>query len=220
MNKDYRQLIKIGLCTIIFLTITASYSYAYVMGNFSENSFVNPDVESTPLNIYIVNGAGFFLKSYSDALLLLNRIEIADIHGVDYNDLESLVNAAIENMQRAKESYANLKQAADRTSYNPVMIIKLRSFDYNGFQQDNRFNPFVFKRVEYYLGEGDVRGFYGHLLSASVDILRRLDTIKASIHAARFPKIENLWRINQVFSQTILFGQYGSSIFKNLLDSK
>jgi hypothetical protein len=220
MNKDYKQLMKIVFGTIILLTITAAYSYSYVMGNFSEYSFDNSDVESTPLNISIVNGAGFFLKSYSDTLLLLNRIEIADNNGVDYNELEGLVNSAIENMKRARESYANLKQAADRTPYNPLMITKLRSFDYNGFQQANGFNPFVFKQVEYYLGKGDVRGFYGHLLSASVDMLRRLDTIKASIASTRFPEIENLWRINQVFSQTILFGQYGSSIFKNLLDSK
>jgi hypothetical protein len=190
------------------------------MANYSENSFVNPDIESIPLNIHIVNGAGFFLKSYADTLLLLNRIETADIHGVDYNELQGLVNSAIENMQRVKEAYTNLKQAADRTPYNTGIIIKLLSFDYSGFKQDNGFNPFVFKRVEYYLGRGDVRGFYGHLLSASVDISTRLDTIKASIDAARFPGIENLWRINQVFSQTVLFGQYGSSIFKNVLDIK
>lgn len=220
MGKISKKLL-IGIsASLIVLFIISNFSYSRIMGNYGENSFSNPDDESTPLNVHIVNGAGFFLNSYADTLLFLNRIELADTYGIDYNEIEGLVNAAIENMQRAKEAYSNLKQAAERTPYNPVMITKLRSFDYSEFQQANGFNPFVFERVGYYLGKGDVRGFYGHLLSASVDMLRRLDTIKSSIAAARLPEIENLWRINQVFSHTILFGQYGSSIFKNVLDSK
>jgi hypothetical protein len=215
MEKILKRLLAGILFAFIALFVTSNFSYPLIMGNFSENSFVNPDVESTPLNTHIVNGAGFFLKSYSDTLLLLNRIETADINGIDYNELEILVSSAIENMHRSKEAYANLKQLADRTPYNQVMIAKLLSFDYNGFKHDKGFNPIVLKQVESYLGRGDVRGFYGHLLSATIDISTRLNTIKASIDAASLPKIETLWRINQEFSETMLFGQYAANVFKN-----
>jgi hypothetical protein len=226
MNRYRKQTITMIFLGIVILTITTAVSYAYVMGNFGEIAYVppvdpeEPELKSKPLSDFIINGAGSFLKSYANVLVFLNRVEIADIDGVDYKEMGTILNNAVGNMEMAKEAYTGLNQLMDNTPYNPAMIDYLLAFDYNGFQEVYGLNASIFERVGSYLGKGDVRGVFGHLLTNTADILEQLYKLKESVDTENLPAIEDLWRINQVFSQTVLLGQYGSSIFKNVLDNK
>jgi hypothetical protein len=208
---------------IVILTVTTALSYALIMGNFAEIAFVppvdpeDPETKSIPLSDSIINGAGSYLKAYSNLMLFLNRVEMADIDGVDYKEMGTILNNAVGDMEMAKEAYTGLKQSMDNTPYNPAVIDYLLAFDYKGLQEAYGLNASIFEQVGSYLGKGDVRGFFGHLLTSTGAILEQLYKMKESVDTENLPAIEDLWRINQDFSETMLFGQYAAKVFKNFI---
>jgi hypothetical protein len=115
-------------------------------------------------------------------------------------------------MEKAKENYEFLKQIADTTPYNPVVIDKLLSFDYSGFCRERGLNKDAFEDVKQFLGKGDARGVFNKILTDTTVILNSLNTIKISVDMKRFPLLSNLWRLNQRFAETLLFGQYCAEV--------
>lgn len=225
MNTYQKKKVSMIFLGIVILIITTAFSYARIMGNYGEDVYVvpvdplNPETKSKPLNTYIVNSAGSYLNAYSNLILFLNRFEMADVNGVNYVELQNILNNTVVNMEKAKETYINLKKLMDNTPYNPVMIDYLLAFDYNGFQEAYGLNASIFEQVGSYLGKGDVRGVFGYLLKSTTDILEQLYKLKESVDNEKLPNIEDLWRINQDFSETMLFGQYVSKTLKNILNN-
>jgi hypothetical protein len=209
------------LLGIVILTITTALSYARIMANYGENAYVdpvdplNPETKSKPLNTYIVNGAGSYLKAYANLMLFLNRVEMSDIDGIDYKEMGNILGNAVADMEKAKEAYTVLKQLMDTTPYNLNMIDYLLAFDYKGFQEVQGLNAPIFEQVGSYLGKGDVRGVFGYLLTSTADILDQLYQVKESVDIEKLPAVDDLWHINQDFSETMLFGQYAANVFKN-----
>ena len=217
MLKNNKKLaLKLSVFLFVIMGINMM-SFGLIMGNRGDCAFGGGGEKGGSIKSYIIEGAGYFLNSYSDSLLFLNKIEMSETNGVDYNEIRGILYSAIENMENAKDAYSNLKQAADNTPYNQAMIDQLLSFDYTGFQSEKGMNESIFKTVESYLSKGDVRGFFTLLLSNSEQILTRLYTIKESVDTDTFPGLSNLWRVNQVFSETLFFGQYGSEVFFEII---
>ncbi len=107
-------------------------------------------------------------------------------------------------------------QLADTLEYNPLVQEKLRDFDYSGYREKNRLNPSVFGQVEELLKSGDVRGCYQKFYTVTVDILGRLASIKAAAETGTLPGIPACWRLNQLYLEMALFGQYASEVFMNI----
>jgi hypothetical protein len=192
-------------------------SYSYVIANYAECGFDGGDEKSLPISYYIVESAGYFLKSHSDIILFLNRVEMSEINGIDYKELRNILYRAIENMEKAKEEYYILKQKTDATPYNQLMINYLLSFNYNRFLNERGLISDIFKLVETFLGTGNVRGVFDLLLKNTENILDKLYSLKESVDADTFPNILILWRVNQDYIETILFGQYTSEVLKSIL---
>jgi hypothetical protein len=214
MNNNIRHIsTKIAVGTI-FVMIIGVYSQALIMGNRGEIVYPpDPGFKSVSIDSYIIEGAARFLAAYSNTLTLLNRVELSGVSGVDYKELGILVNSAISNMEKAKAAYGNLKQQAEATSYNREIIDILAVFDYTRFRESKGLNPVIFDRIQNYLVKGDVNGVWGFLYDKTETLLKKMYDVKSSVDTARFPGIENLWRLNQEFSETILFGQYAAEIF-------
>ncbi len=172
---------------------------------------------STSMHTYIVEGAGYFLDSHSNLQAFLSRVEMSEINGIDYNELREILYKTIEDMEKAREAYYNLKIKADNTPYEENVIEQLGAFDYDGFQEANGLIPFIFEKVKGYLSKGDVRGVYANGLSNTETILEKLYTVKESVDADQFPDIKDLWRISQFYSENQGFGQYTSEIFRTIL---
>ncbi len=164
----------------------------------------------------IIDGAGYFLKSHSHILMLLNQVELSTLSGPDYPGMQAPVNNALDNMEKAGETYKSLIAAAKETPYNPVVIIKLTGFDYENFEKINGLNKEIFTRVKKYLVKGDVTGLYVLLESDMALIIRQLNAVKVSIDAGTLPEISLLWRLNQKYSESLLTGQYTAEVFKSL----
>lgn len=211
--KDFKLVSKVSLAVFVLLLVHVNV-FALIYGNESDKGYGNPGGKSsTPtIRTYVLQGAGYFLDSYSDILLFLNKIELAELNGIDYVELQNIVNRARENIQQQKDNYLNLTQLADATPYDQVVIDQLTSFDYAAFQQEKALNSVIFADVQSYLSKGDIRGVYYRFLAAADTLLTQLNTIKTDIDANRFPQSSDLWNLDQNAAQSLLFGQYTAEV--------
>jgi hypothetical protein len=182
----------------------------------SGGSSLSVTTSTTSISTYIIQGAGYFLKGYSDALILFNKIELSDLEGVDISELKIMVNAGVANMKLARDTYVALVNKANSTEYNQSVIDQLVKFNYNGFKLERGLNGTIFNDVRDYLDVGDVRGVYSEILNRIDSILAELNGVKAVVDGGNLPTNSTIWRLNQKFSETYLFGQYAAEVFYNL----
>jgi hypothetical protein len=212
-NKNLILKMIVGIFLIAFLNLSI---YGYVWANYSPIVFCEECDEKSTINNFVIEGGGHFLKGYSYVLTLLNKIELSDLQGIDYKELQQIADNAVSNMDNAKTTYLSLVELAASTPYNPGSIQKLKDFDYDCFQNEHQLNSIIFKEAVSYLEKGDVRGIYNKLLVEIENILNRLYSIKSAIDSETFPEIPAIWKLNQACSETMLFGQYAAEIFYNI----
>lgn len=221
MSHRFKSLSMFFLAAVILL-FASSNAFALIYGNETDGGFEGTGgggkTTVTPIRTYVIEGAGYFLGSYSDILVFLNKIELAELKGIDYAELQKIIDNAVTNMREAKETYFDLTQLADVTPYNTDVIEKLTAFDYSAFQRENELNAAVFAEVEGYLGKGDIRGVYHRFLSISDELLTRLNAVKTEIDAYRLPRSGDLWDLNESASLSLLFGQYTAEVFHCILE--
>ena len=69
-----------------------------------------------------------------------------------------------------------------------------------------------FDRVEGYLKSGNIRGVFAKILKDINVLLYQFYSIKKTVDTGITPDIKSTWKLNQTFSETILFGQYFSRV--------
>ncbi|MDQ1353990.1 MAG: hypothetical protein QG657_4299, partial [Acidobacteriota bacterium] len=140
----------------------------------------------------------------------------SDLNGVDYAELQQLVESALTNMVNAKAKYSSLTQIAETTAYEQTVIDLLTTFDYYSFQQTYGLNSVIFNQTATYLETGDIRGLYDKILSDTQAIIDKLTSIKSVIDAETLPETSYLWRLNQSYTDTLLVGQYAAEVFYDI----
>jgi hypothetical protein len=80
--------------------------------------------------------------------------------------------------------------------------------------EKNNLNQQVFKQVETLLSQGNVTGVYEQIFLDTGVILEALYGVKQEIDQNLFPTIYNLWNLNQLYSNSLFFGQYTAMLFK------
>jgi hypothetical protein len=214
----------LGMAVLMLLSMEVSPT---IYGNGS-NTVYDPTKSPSPnpegigtentslLEVDVVRGAGYFLKSCSDFLLFLEKAELAELEGPDFAALNANLGNAIANMELARDTYIQLKQQMDATPYDPVMIDRLLKFNYEVFQKKNNLIKPVFDEVRYYLGSGAVREFSGEIICQMDEILTAAYGIRANVEVNEFPAISSLWDLQHKCVESMLFGQYGSRVFLSL----
>lgn len=216
LNKKNQNVARI-LIAITAVIILSTNIYPRMIANDGECAYDGGKSYSIKSNI--VAGAGYFLNSYSDALLLLNRVELADVNGIDYPELRETLYRAIENMEKAKDAYTLLTETAENTPYNRVFIDQLLLFDYAGLQKENALNSAVFTDVQALLAKGDVTGVFSRILAGTGTVLDTLYTVKDRVDAGKFPAVSDLWRLNAAYGETMMFGQSAAEVFASVKGS-
>jgi hypothetical protein len=201
---------------VLYGTICANYSPCAYEGVCTNNSG-QASVKSGGLNTLVVIGAGYFLESHSSFQSFLNKVELSELYGVDFNELNSTLEAAILSMENARYIYYALKTTAASTPYNQAVIENLKAFDYDGFIYGSNLNPLVFKNVREYLAIGDVTGAYNQIYLNKSLLLEKLLSLKSFVSQGSLPPIKELWDLNQSYSNALLFGQYIAMIFSSIL---
>lgn len=174
------------------------------------------NLHGKPLKAYVIEGTGYFLESYSDFLLLLNKVEMTELQGCDFNELLFLLNNAIEKMLYANEVYFQLKQKTDMTSYNPVIISKLLNFDYDAFADRKGLIKSIFREVKAFLSKGKIREMYEEALSHTQGILNIAMIIKTNLEEGVSPEVSDLHDLKEAYSHFMLFGEYAANIFQKI----
>lgn len=234
MNKQHKQLFLTVLVVVIIVSMMNTNLYPRVLlnkGGYAYEGESGDDgsggttgssmagiasASSSTISTYIVLGAGYFLNSQSSALLFLNKIEMSDLEGLDYNDLRAALYSAIANMELAVGAYTGLKQTAGITPYRISMIEGLKAFDYEAFQEANGLNATTFQEVKNYLQNGDVTGLFGEVQTGTENILDQLYTLKTTVDQDQIPEDQALWKLAQAYSELHMTGQYGARVFKEV----
>ena len=217
MKKKKLAILKVFLGVFVLCVFQMNVLSRFILNGTSDGF---EDAEQTVIEGYIIEGAGYFLKSQSDTLLLLNKIELSDLDGVDFTELQKLANDALMNMVNAKAKYVLLTQTANTAPYKQTIIDQLKSFDYCTFKQEKDLNSVIFEKVEAYLVLGDIRGIYQKILIDTETIIDKLTSIKSIVDTGRLPATSDLWRLNQNYSETLFLGQYAAEIFFEITGKK
>lgn len=228
MKKMQTPIVSKIMAAVLILVLSTMNASAIIFFNSSDVGFEKDGVvgeESTSpqvkgLRELIVEGAGYFLDSSSNFLLFLNKVEVAELVNLDYNEVQMNLNSAIEKMKYARDTYTHLKQIADITPYNPTVIEELSNFDYADFQKNNGLIEPIFDQVRAYLEKGNIREIYEEALSNTEKILNIASIIKEKIDDDEFPEISDLWELNESCSKSLLFGQYAARVFFEICQSK
>ncbi|NIM11044.1 MAG: hypothetical protein GTO45_03580 [Candidatus Aminicenantes bacterium] len=211
---------KSMVISIIFSILLTSNIHGLFILNETDCVFVNcgkgEDSRTTPIKFYIIKGAEHFLKSYSSMLLFLNRIESSELKGIDYIELQEILNTAIVDLQVAKVAYFDLKNAASNILYNQEIISKLNKFDYAAYKGKYILCGPIFEKVKSFLEKGDIIGIYNDVFVNVSELLERLESLKRAIDSMTFPDISELWRINQKYSEINFTGQYTTEVLHNI----
>ena len=224
MKKNKTQFIFKASILILAIFLLNIKTFSRISANGAGGGYDDPDgksnlvstKENSIIENYIEKGGGYFLNAYSDILSISNRIEMANIQGLVYEELKSILNSAIENIRNAKATYYLLIKKAQDTPYDPVVNLKLRSFDYQEFMTEYSLNSDIFYEVEGYLKIGNITGTFIRIYNSFINIEKLLLSIKSEISLDKMPTLSKIWEINQESSSTLIFGQYIARIFYEL----
>ncbi len=222
MVKSNKQTIfkVLILCMAIFLLnpqiysrICSNGSGGGYPGDGDGNSNCMAIKGNSIIEAYIEAGGGYFLNAFSNIMSVSNRIEMANLKGIDYEELQNLIDNALNNIKNAKETYYTLIKIALNTPYDPEVISKLESFNYQAFMTEKSLNSVIFKEVEGYLKNGDITGTFKRSHTSFLKIEELLLSIKDEVTLNRLPELSKVWEVNEEASNTLIFGQYNTRIF-------
>jgi len=219
LRKNAVSLVLIGV--LVLLMGLQTNLNGMIRLNNSEEAFDDTGTESNTLASeraigvrgLVITGASAFLESHSAYLAFLQQFELSEIQTISTTQLNSLLDKSLKAMENAENIYYELMGKAERTPYNRDVYWRLICFDYTDFQYSRGLNRDVFSRVSYYLRYGDVRGCYRYNLSCCREILDTLYRVKELILSGNTRSVDEVWRLNQKYSEALLFGQYVAEVF-------
>jgi hypothetical protein len=211
---------------IVFLVVSliSTGLFGIMSGNDSEGAYDESRTEkissrstTPPMRVLVIEGAGYYLKSQSDALDFFNAIELSELtNGPDYKELSVFLDSAVSNMKKSRDMYYRLKATSLVTPYNPVVTDKLRALSYDDLQDRYNLNSTIFKEVKGFLSRNDVNGVYNRFYLNTSRILELLYDMQKLVDAGIFPGRNLLWELNQSYSSSLLFGQYVAIVFSSI----
>jgi hypothetical protein len=218
IKKKLKLKVLIGTFIIMMFSMNIS---TRILLNGSGEGYTSGDDENGIINTlsietYVIQGAGYFLEANSCIQSILNRVELQDLNVIDYNELDQLVNRALENITLAGKEYKNLIQLAEVTPYSQEFIIQLKAFDYRSFMTEMGLNGVVFGKVREYLEKGDITGTFKHTFKNLILIRALLISIKSYIYYGQLPELSILWKLNETCAELSLFGSYAARIFNKI----
>jgi len=218
-NKTLGFNVFLGIFILLMVGITG-FSYVYFNRGeylFDENG--NPTVASSSIGQSIVEGGSYFLSSYSDVVMLLNKVELSELTGLDFGETQKILANAVNSLENARQVYIGLKQKVENTPYRSGIRNRLAAFDYQGFEQTHQLNASIFKELTVDLSQGNGRSVFARVLFTMEDLLAQLYQIKAGVDNFKSPSIPALWQLNQKYSKSLLLGQYAAQVFCELANS-
>lgn len=212
-----RTKVCLGVAVILLFTMQASAlwylnDWEIIYGDYGTYESTN----STSLRGYVVEGGGHFLKSYSDYLLFLNKLEVAELNDLDYTELQAILNNAIENMEHARAQHLELRKNAAWMPYSEWAIDALNHFNYDEYQKKYDLIKPVFNQVKSYLENGLLLELQNQSITQIDKILVLAYQVKVQVDAGQFPDLITTYNLSEAYSQSLSFGQYAARVFQEI----
>ena len=80
-------------------------------------------LSSSPIESYIIEGAGYYLAANADVQKLLRLVELQDLQGIDYTEMTAVIDSVILNMFNAAETYEKLIETAEADSLHCLVFL-------------------------------------------------------------------------------------------------
>lgn len=214
--------LKVFITGFFCFFLVLSHSYARIDNNGAGGGYEDGSGEdlisgeSGTIEAYIVEGAGYFLKANSDIQLLLRLVELQDLQGIDFQDIQAVVNSTLENMNNLRQTYERLIQKAETTPYNQSVINVLKNFAYEAFMKENGLNGEIFEKVRGFLQTGDITGVFKYTYSRYQEIIELLNVIKQAVSGNKLPVLSIFWQLNENTSYVSYFGSYVARVFAGI----
>ena len=222
--KRKKLIVKALLVTVItaFLFMNA-YSYIAYNGagsGYGENGESSGGSsicsQNNEIEYFIMLGAGHYLDAKTDIQQLLKAVEWQDISGVNYIDMQGLVDSALHHMKNAAYIYEILIDTAEVTPYNEAVQSLLKDFDYDAYMLENNLNKGLFDIVRHYLQSGDITGIFKRTHSNYTNIIQLLEAVKKEVYNDKMPGLSIFWQLNETVDSTSTIGSYAARVFKEI----
>lgn len=203
------------------LIMINNYCFPWILGNGAGGGYIEdpqpPGIQGyIPMEMLLIDGAGYFMKTHSNVQTLLNMVEWQDLKSIDYIEFDRLVNKALIDIINASLAFEELIEVAEVTPYNLDVIDELNRFDYDTYLKENGINPFIFGTVRGYLVKGDITGTFKYLYQRLNEIRQMLLIIRESASENLLPGLPIFWKLNERCAETALFGSYIARIFLSI----
>jgi hypothetical protein len=222
---------RIIISMILTLSLMSVFSFGRFYANWpcllydgqcppdnSNQSSIQIQNLSPSLGQLSIDAAGYFLKSNSDFQSYLKKVELAEIYGVNDEELMELITSAIDNMEMAHSLYYRVWEMSKSLERNPVVLQKLTQFDYGLFQVEKKLIPSIFNEVEKFLKPGNMTEAFEEIYNDTGEILQGMKSLKTLLET-NFIDIPKCWEVNQLLLKSQLFGQYISQVFSEIKKS-
>jgi len=218
--RKTKQVLRVLFIISSFLLVSI-HAPAYIVDNGSGNGYEGGGgkAESSSLNsieLFVEISGGYYLSAQATVYTILNRIETQNIKGIDYEELHNLATRAINLIRSAKNSYQQVFYIAGNTPYKEYILSSLKNFDYSRFRMRHHLNPVIFSEVECYLKYGDIDGIFNHNFEMCEILENLLLTVEEFFLEKQLPDIKIFWKLNELFSETAIFGSYVARIFHEI----
>ncbi len=164
----------------------------------------------------IEESGGWFLRSYTFFLMILDKVEMSNIEGLDFEVFAKYTSQAIECLNRSNTLNGLLIDIAEATPYHEGVQEKLKTLDYQAFREKYNLTEVVFKNVAGYLSQGDIRGLLLNKYNQRTRMVDMLYTIQSYVEAKQMPPLADLWDLYQEYSHSLLAGQITARIFYSI----
>ena len=176
---------------------------------------------SKEIKAHIKSGGIYICRSNADFSRFLSDVEAHGLDNSKYELIEPNLKKAIINMEEAEKAYIKLVKVAENTNYIPVVIDKLKKFDYKDFCKKHPIRPDVMESVKCRLSKGEVTELYEDVLLKCKKLLSDSRNLENKID----PKMTNLestdlrfdiWNLGESYAEAMAFGRYVAQIFGEL----
>jgi hypothetical protein len=205
---------------IIFSIFVAAgvvaYLNAYIVWNSISSAYETTAAET--MEDLTIEGTSFFLQSNSDALLLLNEVEVGYGNGkeFDFAYALALTGSAISRLETARGRYMEIMNQARESGYVKRITRGLRSFDYGRLARTHRLNGEIMGAVGNYLRRGNIRGLYAKNIGNIDSILQQLYQVREMLNEGKQPSLDMFWALLHGYSDAMLLGNYATMVFANI----
>jgi hypothetical protein len=208
-----KKILTFLLC--VFLIVFSIGVYPAIVGNEICRAYPNQcdstnnsgvgDFASSDYNLSVADfvkiAAYYFLDSKSNWISFTREFELEGKCNQYYLD------EAVFSIERSHHTYQMLCYFIQNLSYNQEIIEKLKTFDYETFQETNVLNKEIFSRVKEFLKNGDIKGVFHEFVNETYNIMTLLEQYEKA------QNLEKIWEISHKFSEFELFGQYLTRVF-------